>query len=37
MARSMLCVWGMKDLVLILVSVAFFAVGWLYVRSFDHL
>jgi hypothetical protein len=27
----------MKDLILIAVSVAFFAVGWLYVRSFDRL
>jgi hypothetical protein len=28
---------GMKDIVLILVSIAFFATSWLYARSFDHL
>jgi hypothetical protein len=27
----------MKDLVLIAVTVGFFAVAWLYVRSFDRL
>lgn len=28
---------GMKDLVLIAAAVGFFAVAWLYVRSFDRL
>jgi hypothetical protein len=28
---------GMKDLVLIGVSVAFFALSWIYARSFDRL
>jgi len=27
----------MKDLLLLAVSVAFFALTWAYVRSFDHL
>jgi len=28
---------GMKDLVLIGVSVAFFALSWIYARAFDRL
>jgi hypothetical protein len=28
---------GMKDLVLIVATVGFFAVAWLYVRAFDRL
>jgi hypothetical protein len=27
----------MKDIVLIAVTVAFFALSWIYARSFDHL
>jgi len=27
----------MKDLVLVVVTVAFFAVTWVYAKSFDHL
>jgi hypothetical protein len=28
---------GMKDVVFIAVTIAFFAVAWLYAKSFDHL
>jgi hypothetical protein len=27
----------MKDIVYVVVTVAFFAVSWLYAKSFDHL
>jgi hypothetical protein len=27
----------MKDIVFVVVTVAFFAVSWLYAKSFDHL
>jgi hypothetical protein len=27
----------MKDLILVAVSVAFFAIAWAYARSFEHL
>jgi hypothetical protein len=37
LARSMLLPAPMKDIVLIGVSVAFFALSWLYVKSFDHI
>lgn len=36
-ARSMLIFHGMKDLLFVGVTLAFFALGWLYVRALDRL
>jgi hypothetical protein len=36
-ARPMLKRTVMKDLIFVGISVAFFAVGWLYAQSFDRL
>ena len=37
LARPMLTVGLMKDFVFVAVTVAFFAVSWVYAKSFDHL
>lgn len=37
MARSMLLFTRMKDLVFVGVTLAFFALGWIYVRALDRL
>lgn len=37
MARAMLIEPGMKDVAFLMVTVAFFAVTWLYAKSFDRL
>jgi hypothetical protein len=37
LARVMRWLAGMKDLVLLGVTVGFFAICWLYARSLDHL
>jgi hypothetical protein len=36
-ARPMLYTAGMKDLVFVCATFAFFALGWLYVRALDRL
>jgi len=37
LARSMLCVARMNDLLFVCATFAFFALGWLYVRALDRL
>jgi len=37
LARSVLNLSFMKDIVFIVVTLAFFGVSWIYAKSFDHL